>query len=202
MKKLTLDSSLYKKLFEISDSLSVSLASDIDLLTISLNNEKLSKYIIENSNWDILEAEVFWRLMHYSILDNINLIWKYLDNSDEVKYLKTTFLGVFEILELSNNEALFLNHNTNKTYKIIWEWKWSETSLESDFEVWDIIISRLINLEDWWYNMKNYYFINKKRYGWEWFEKLKFWYSAMLAWVSNVFELEERMNQIMKVENN
>jgi hypothetical protein len=30
--------------------------------------------------------------MHYLILDNINVISDYLDNSKEVEYLKTTFV--------------------------------------------------------------------------------------------------------------
>ena len=198
MKKLSLDSNIYKKFFELSQKLSANLKEDVDLLTINFNVDKLSKYILENSKWNILEWEKFGRIMHYIILDNIDLIKQYLDSSKEVEILKTSMLWIFEIIEITENFIKLLDISSWQTYEIIWEWEWSEKSL-LDCEEWDLLISRLIKLDDWWYNMKNFYYINKSVYwSWDWFEELKIGYKHLFSWVKDMLDMEERMNNLNK----
>ncbi len=168
--------------------------NDITLLNLSTNFSKLLELVLINWAW---MEEAYWRWMHYLILDNINVIWEYLDNSKEVKYLKNTFVWLFEILELNNDKVIFLDINTWKKIEIIWEWEWSEFSLDKDFSVWDLIISRLIHLEDWWYNMKNYYFIKKDNNS----DELLLAYKHMFNWINDVLDIEERMNMINNYNN-
>lgn len=168
--------------------------NDITLLNLSTNFSKLLELVLINWAW---MEEAYWRWMHYLILDNINVIWEYLDNSKEVKYLKNSFVWLFEILELNNDKVIFLDINTWKKIEIIWEWEWSEFSLDKDFSVWDLIISRLIHLEDWWYNMKNYYFIKKVDNS----DELLLAYKHMFNWINDVLDIEERMNMINNYNN-
>jgi hypothetical protein len=198
MKKLTLTWNVYKKFFEISDRLSLELDNDVSLINISTNLIKLSELIRQNAWDDLLEGELLWRWMHYIVLDNIDIIWSYLDDSKEVAYLKTTFVWVFEILELSKNKVVYLDISTWEKYDIVWEWELSESSLEEDFSVWDLIISRLIKLDDGWYNMKNYYYIQNNWSLENYFEELKLAYKHIFSWVKDVLDVEERMNLLTK----
>ena len=204
MKKLSLKSSVYKKFFELSDIIWENLKTDIWLINIDTNSEKLWEIIYKNHSWGIFEDELLWRLMHYIVLDNINIMWDYLDNSKEVEYLQTTFLWMFEILDISKNKVVFLDISTWKEFDIIWEGEWSESRLSTDFIKGDLLISRLINLSDGWYNMKTMYHITNKDYN-NGFEELKVLYKNIFYWIENMLDMEERMNilnQNIKEVNN
>ncbi len=198
MKKLSLGSSVYQKFFDIWNEVLKNLNKDISLLNIATNFKKIVELIQLNSWYDIAEAEVYWRSLHYITLDNINIISDYLDNSKEIEYLKTTFVWIFEILEISNEKVSFLDISNWNKYEIIWEWEGSESSLEKDFSKWDLIISRLIKLDDWWYNMKNYYYITNNIEENNYFEELKLWYKHMFSWIKDVLDIEERMSLLNK----
>ena len=191
MKKLSLKSNIYKKFYEISDEIWKNIDSDISLLNLVTNFKKLMELIPANWWWS---DEAYWRSMHYVVLDSINIISDYLDDSKEVGFLKNTCMWMFEILELTNDKVLFLDISTWKIFEIIWEGEWSESSLERDFIVGDLIISRLIKLDDGWYNMKTFYYINSKDYADKGFEELKLVYKNVFNWVKDMLDLEERMS--------
>ncbi|MBT3726636.1 hypothetical protein HOG21_02830 [bacterium] len=73
MKKLSLDSSLYKKLHEIGNNIFENISSDVSLMNIATNMKKL----VEITNRNIFEStgeEAYGRSVHYVVLDNINII--------------------------------------------------------------------------------------------------------------------------------
>jgi len=197
MKKISLKWDIYKKFYEISDKIFANLDKDIALVNMATNFKKIVE--ITMKGWLAWEDEAYWRSMHYCVLDNIWVISNYLDNSKEVWYLKNTIIWVFEILRIDKEKVIFLDVSNWKEYEIIWEWEWSESSLEIDFKNWDLIISRLIKLDDWWYNMKTFYFIKQDSLQENDFENLKIWYKQIFVWIRDMLDLEERMEQLNKV---
>ena len=194
MKKLTSDSNILEKVSELFPKIYINLYEDNDLSTIGSNMDKLSKYINENSEWGIWVWEIFNRKVHYIILDNLNLIEKYLDKSNEVEILRTNKLWLFEIIEKKDQSVKFLDISLWEIYEIIWEWELDWQKL-LDLYVWDLLISRIIKLEDGWYNMKSFYYLING-YNWDWLEEIKISYKYFFSWIKDMFDMEERMNEL------
>ena len=202
MKKISLDSKVYKKLIELTYKIGEKLFDDDDLWEINLNAAKLSDLLEKERGNDSDDVGIVIDVIsNYVILDNMDWITKYLDDSDEVEYLKSNVLWFFEILEKNEEFVKLLDLTSWTLYEIIWEFEFDDLSLYN-LEVWDLIMSRIIKLDNGWYHMYEYYTLSQEEYWNDLFEEQKCIYKEHFYWIKDILDLEERINRINEKNNN
>jgi len=193
IKQLSLQSELYKKFFSLADEVMMKIWNgDMDFLMASERIKILTKNTVD---WWAWEYEAYGRVIHFLLFDYANgYINKIQDNSTEARILRTHIVWVFEVMDKTTDHLIYLDTYSGITYTIIGEWMGSEKRL-ADFNVWDIIISRLLKLEEGWYNMKNYYIISSDD------ENTKIAHKYLFRGAKDIFEIEERAVLMREPQN-